>query len=390
MSLAARPVAHSGAAVITVITVSHFVNDTFTSLFGPLQPSIAARFDVTLSDTGTLVAIASFVGSMLQPLFGAVGDRIDRRYLAAMGPMLAGLGMCLLGLAPSFAALGLLIAVAGIGSAVFHPSGAAYIAANATLHNRGLYASIFSAGGTAGLALGPLISQALGLDNLIYLLPIGVVMGLISFMLTPSTKNLTAAKPSSLQDYLAIFQGPIRMLWAVSVLRSLSTVAYASLIPFVFAENGWAEHTGPALAVFSLASALGGIVGGQISDRIGRTTVLRSSVLGLIPLFVGLIYSNPEHWWYYPLGFLVGSIANATIPVAVVAAQEYAPGHTATTSALMMGFSWGTAGVLYKPISELAEMTTPEVAMLVTVGLLLPALWLSWRLPEPARAVLEK
>jgi MFS transporter, FSR family, fosmidomycin resistance protein len=381
------PLAASGVAVVTVMTVSHFVNDSFTSLLVPLQPAIVARFDVSLADTGTLVAILSFVGSMSQPLFGALGDRLDRRWLAALGPVLAALGMTMMGTAPSFAMLGLLVALAGIGSAVFHPSGAAYVAANSNVASRGLYASIFSAGGTAGLALGPITGTALGLGGLPYLLPIGVVMGIVSFLLTPSTTS--SGKKVAVADYLAIFQGPIRTLWAVNVLRSLSTVAYSSLLPFVFKASGHQAHIGPALAVFSLASAAGGIVGGRLSDRLGRVVVMRSSVLGLIPLFIALVYSNPDQLWYYPLGFLVGAIANATIPVAVVAAQEYAPGHTATTSALMMGFSWGTAGVLYKLVAELAEATSPTIAVLVTITLLLPALWLAWRLPEPERAKLN-
>jgi MFS transporter, FSR family, fosmidomycin resistance protein len=383
--------AAGGSTVVAVMTLSHFVNDNFTSLLTPLQPAIAQRFDVTLADTGTLVAILSFVGSVSQPLFGMLGDRVDRRLLAAFGPVLAALGMTLMGYAPSFAVLGLLVALGGIGSAVFHPSGAAFVAANSNLEKRGLYASIFSAGGTAGLALGPITATALGLQGIVWLMPLGLVMGVASYILTPSS-HIGSRRAIGWRDYLETFSGPIRTLWGISVLRSLSTVTYGSLIPFVFKGKESDFTIAATLAVFSLASAIGGIVGGQISDRVGRTAVLRSSVGVLIPLFTLLVFVTPSSIGIVPfmlLAFVVGGAANATIPVAVVAAQEYAPGKTATTSAIMMGFSWGTAGVMYKLVAEFAEITNPTIAMLSTVALLLPAWWLTLKLPEPPRAKLD-
>jgi MFS transporter, FSR family, fosmidomycin resistance protein len=387
----AKLAAAGGTTVIAVMTASHFINDNFTSLLTPLQPAITEKFGITLADTGTLVAILAFVGSVSQPLFGMLGDRVDRRLLAAAGPILAALGMTLMGYAGSFAVLGLLIALGGIGSAIFHPSGAAFVAANSNLEKRGLFASIFSAGGTAGLALGPLTATALGLQGIIWLMPLGLVMGIISYLFTPSS-NPGSRRAVGWRDYVDTFSGPIRTLWGISVLRSLSTVTYGSLIPFVFKGKESDLTIAVTLAVFSLASAIGGIVGGQISDRVGRTKVLRSSIGVLIPLFVVLVLVTPSSIGLVPfmiLAFIVGGAANATIPVAVVAAQEYAPGKTATTSALMMGFSWGTAGVLYKLIAEFAELTTPIVAMLFTVALLLPAWWLTLKLPEPERARLD-
>jgi MFS transporter, FSR family, fosmidomycin resistance protein len=379
--------AASGTTIVAVMTASHFINDNFTSLLTPLQPALAEKFNVTLGDTGTLVAILSFVGSVSQPFFGALGDRLDRKWLAAAGPVLAALGMTLLGYAPSFFAVALLIVLGGIGSAVFHPSGAAYVAQNSQIEKRGLYASIFSAGGTAGLALGPLTATALGLNGIVYLMPLGLLMGVVSFVVTPSSR--TASKPIVLSDFVELFRGPIRLLWAMGVLRSLSTVTYASLLPFVLQgkESDWVIAS--SLFMLSIASAIGGIVGGQMSDRLGRTTILRSSVLALIPLFALLVFVTPSSIGLVPfliLCFVVGGLANATIPVAVVAAQEFAPGKTATTSALMMGFSWGTAGVLYKLVAELAEATNPQTAMLVTIAMLIPAWLITLRLPEPPRA----
>src|SRR5919202_1259857 len=167
-------------------------------------------------------------------------------------------------------------------------------------------------------------------------------------------------------------------------MRSLSTVAYQGLLGFTLTARGAPEHIGPSLAVFSVCAALGGIVGGRLSDRLGRTAGPRSSILASIPLFIALVYSSPAQWWYYPLTALVGALVNANLPVMVVAAQEYAPDHVATASALTMGFTWGTAGVLFLAVGKLADLTSPAAAMVASVLVLLPAFWLTVRLPEPA------
>ena len=377
-------VAVGGTTILGLMTLSHFANDGWTSLLSPLLPQIQATYGVSIGQTGILVAILAFAGSMLQPLLGILGDHMDRRLLAAFGPVLTALGLTLIGYAPNFFMLGALIMLGGLGSAIFHPAGAAYIALGARSDQRGLFVSLFSAGGMAGMAFSPLVAARFELHTLPYLLPVGIGLGIITYALIPASRN-TAGSSRTVRDYVAIFQGPLRSLWAMSVLRSLSSVSYASLIGFILIERNAASHIGPSLAVYNLAAAIGGIIGGRLSDRIGRTIVLRSSIMIMIPLFIGLVCSSPSQWWYYPLTALVGALANGNVPVAIVTAQEYAPHNIATASALMMGFAWGTSGVLYIFISQIADWTSPLTAMIVAILLLLPAFFITTRLPEPPR-----
>ena len=125
---------------------------------------------------------------VLQPLLGIVGERIDRRYAAALGPLMTGLGLTMMGFMPWFGALILLIAIAGFGSGFFHPAGAAYVAQNSPPDRRGLWASIFSAGGTGGMALGPVFA-GVGLTHLPWFALIGAVIAAVTFMVTPSGKQ---------------------------------------------------------------------------------------------------------------------------------------------------------------------------------------------------------
>lgn len=384
-AVSASPViAVGGGIILLMATLSHAANDTWAAILSPLLPQIRDQYNVTIGQTGILVAILSFAGSMLQPFMGVLGDHVDRRWLAAFGPVLTGVGLTLIGYAPNFYLLGALILLGGLGSAIFHPAGAAYVAMSADPNRRGLFVSLFSAGGTIGMGLGPLVAKFLGLNALPWALPVGIVLGVITFMLLPSAAQ-TGNNQRRLSDYVNVFRGPIRWLWTMSVLRSLSSVSYMSLLGFILRERGLESHLSASLAVYNIASAFGGIIGGRISDRVGRTVVLRSSILITIPMFIALVLSSPANWWYYPLTALVGMLVMANIPVTIVTAQEYAPHNIATASALMMGFAWGTSGVVYPLIGSLADLTSPITAMIVAIVLLIPAFLITIRLPEPQR-----
>ncbi|AWN23515.1 MFS transporter [Deinococcus irradiatisoli] len=370
-----------GAAIATAVTLGHMINDAYGSMLTPLGPALHSKFGVSIAAITLLSSIFSLTSSVLQPLLGVIGERLGSRLMAAFGPVFTGLGLTLMGFMPWFGLLMLLVAVAGLGSGFFHPAGAAYVARSSPLDKRGLWASLFSAGGTAGMALGPVFASA-GLQNLHWFGLIGLVIGVITYLITPD--HQPTAKRLTLKAYLGIFRGPMVTLWGMAVLRSLASMGYNSMLPFIFLARGYGvREVAITLAVFAVASAAGGIVGGRVSDRIGRVPVLRSAILATLPLFALLIYSNPGQWWFYPLTFLVGAAVNASIPVGVVTAQEYAPGHVAVASSIMMGFSWGFAGLLVFLVGLLADATTPTIAALSAILLLLPSVYLAYKLPEP-------
>ncbi len=371
------------AAIAVAVTAGHFINDAYSAMLTPLTPALQAKYGVSIAAVTFLGSVYSLTSSVLQPVLGIIGERLDRRYAAALGPLMTGVGLTLMGFVPWFGALILLVAVAGLGSGFFHPAGAAYVAQHSPPDKRGLWASLFSAGGTAGMALGPVVA-GVGLTHLPWFALIGVVIAAITFAVTPS--GVQKAKRIPLRDYSGIFRGPLVWLWAMAVLRSLASMGYNAMLPFMLLARGYgAREVAVPLAVYSVASAIGGIVGGRLSDRLGRVTILRGAILTTIPFFALLILSSPANWWFYPLTFIVGAAVNASIPVGVVTAQEYAPGHVAVASSIMMGFSWGFAGLLVFLVGALADATSPTTAALAALSLLIPSAIIAARLPEPQK-----
>ncbi|MFC4637158.1 MFS transporter [Deinococcus hohokamensis] len=383
-SAVSASVSRHATAIALAVTAGHFINDAYGAMLTPLMPALQAKYGVSIAAVTFLSSVYSLTSSVLQPLLGILGERIDRRYAAALGPLLTGLGLTLMGFVPWFGALVLLVAVAGFGSGFFHPAGAAYVAQHSPQNKRGLWASLFSAGGTGGMALGPVFA-GVGLAHLPWFALIGALVAVLTFAVTPSGRQ--QGRRVSLREYAGIFRGPLVWLWAMAVLRSLASMGYNAMLPFMLIAKGFGRaEVGWTLAIYAVASALGGILGGRYSDRYGRTPVLRAAILSTIPFFAALILSSPANWWFYPLTFIVGAAVNASIPVGVVTAQEYAPDHVAVASSIMMGFSWGFAGLLVFLVGALADVTSPQTAALASLALLVPSAVIAYRLPEPQKA----
>ena len=63
-------------------------------------------------------------------------------------------------------------------------------------------------------------------------------------------------------------------------------------------------------------------------------------------------------------GALGGLVLLFTIPVNVVMAQELVPSQAGTVSALMMGFAWGMAGLIFIPLTGwVADHSSLHVAL---------------------------
>ena len=130
----------------------------FSSFLTPLLPRLQASFGVSYAAVSLLVAIYSFSSSLLQPVAGLIADRYDRRLLAALGPILVVFGCGFMGYYPNILVFGIVLGLAGLGSALFHASGAALVGQYASNERKGFWLSTFGAMGHLGLSLGPIVS----------------------------------------------------------------------------------------------------------------------------------------------------------------------------------------------------------------------------------------
>src|SRR5690554_5656316 len=97
------------------------------------------------------------------------------------------------------------------------------------------------------------------------------------------------------------------------------------------------------LFVMLLCGAAGNIVGGFISDKIGRKKVIIASLVGTtLFLFLFLQTSGALQWIFMALA---GTCLLASYSVTVVLTQELLHENAAMASGLILGFAMGVGGL---------------------------------------------
>jgi FSR family fosmidomycin resistance protein-like MFS transporter len=379
---------------MAALSAGHLFTDVNQGAVAALLPFLVAEHNLSLAAAGTLVLAATISSSVVQPLFGVFSDNRPLPALMPLGVLLAGVGMSIVGVAPSYPLILLCIVVSGIGVAAFHPEAARFANyVSGARRARGM--SFFSVGGNAGFALGPVLVTPLVLifdlpGTLFLALPAAAMASVLLYEIPrmlgfkPKTAEERGGEPTSAPEHWGLFA---RMVGVVAV-RSF---VYFGLVAFVASYYERVLGTSPAVGNAALAAMLfGGAAGtlimGPLADRFGRRTIVAASMLLLPPLIYGFTLAGPA------LGMvllaLVGAATVGTFGVTVVMGQEYLPGRIGLAAVITMGLSIGLGGVGAPLLGALADRAGLQAALLVMgalpLGGLLLALTLPRRIPDPS------
>ncbi|MCS6954040.1 MAG: MFS transporter [Bryobacterales bacterium] len=346
--------AETGLATLVLLSGAHFVIDLYSSALGALQPLLNEKLRLSLTQAGILGGVFVFSSSVLQPVYGWLSDRFPTRLFTVLAPAVAGLFLSALGLAPSYAWLLLLVLAGGAGIAAFHPQASA-LAAATSAHGRGRAMAVFVSAGTLGLSLGPAyftrMATELGLARSWWAALPGVLLSALLAVFLRGSHQVPCGRRRSFDGRpLAAVWRPLALLYALVFIRSIVQITYAQLLPlYLKLERGFSlAAANYALTLYLASGALGGFLGGHLADRFGARGVIQVSMIGSAPLLLLFFFADG----LLALAGLAlgGFVLLFTIPVNVVMAQELAPAQAGTVSALMMGFAWGTAGLIFVPL----------------------------------------
>ncbi|MEX2543009.1 MAG: MFS transporter [Trueperaceae bacterium] len=384
-----RSLVLSGSSLAALLVAAHAVNDSFSGMLAALLPTFQARFGASETVLAALVATLSFSASVTQPVFGALADRLGRRLVGALGVVASSALLSLMGVTDSLWLLFGLLLIGGLGSAAFHPSGTSMARAAATTSpgiKSGVAVGIFSAGGTAGMAFGPLLIGFFVINDILqftpWLMVPGLVLGVLLYVLVPVQERAARANRPKLFD-AALFAGPVGVLCLAGILRSIAWVTLLNGAPLWLVQERGLMASSPTifwtLAVFSFFGGLGGIVGGMLERRLGREALIAGSMLlALVPLYA-LFVLPPGSVAYFTVVALAGALVNGGLPLMVVSAQDLAPNAMGTASGMLMGLTWGTAGLIYILIGSLQEAIGVGPAMALAFSTLVPGAFLALR-----------
>ncbi|GIU75480.1 MAG: MFS transporter [Bryobacteraceae bacterium] len=376
----------SGALALLLLSLGHFLVDLYSGSLGVLQPLIIQRLGLTLAQAGLLGGLLVFSSSVTQPLYGYLSDRFRSPLFSALGPAVAGLFILSGALAPNYPAALALMLAGGAGVSAFHPQASSWAAAGMRSH-RARWMAVFISSGTLGIAAAPVFFKEFlarfGPSNLLWAAAPGVALSLVCLALIRPPLEVRPAGRSFDWPALRAVLRPLSILYWGVFFRSAVQVVFAQfLVLYLSRERGYSLHAAAyTLSTYLAAGALGGIAGGQLSAWLGPKRVIQHSFLWSAPLMA--IFFLTRSPWGVACLIAGGLVLLFTIPVNVTVAQRLAPTQAGTVSALLMGFAWGAAGMIFVPFTGwLADRTSLHTALASLLVFPVLGFWLSRKLPE--------
>lgn len=375
---------------LAALAAGHGAADLCQGSVPALIPFLIAQRHYSYGAAGALLLAVTIGSSIIQPLFGAVSDRLSLSWLMPVGVALSAVGIAGAGAAPTFGLTAAAVGIGGLGVAAFHPEGARY-ANYASGARRGAGMSFFSVGGNAGFALGPvLITPAVLVFGLSGTLVVAVLPALAAVALAVELPRLRdrvapAAAHGAGDDDGDDQWGAFGRLTGVISLRSGVYFGLQSFVPVWFVQHfATSEAVGNGALTAMLASgALGTLVGGRLVDRVGRRAVLLGSTAMQLPLLVAFVLA-PRGAVGAAMLAGIGFVTIMSFSVTVVMGQEYLPRRLGIASGITLGLAIGVGGVAAALLGALADSAGLETVMWTIALLPVPGLAIALTLPLTA------
>ncbi len=344
-SAASRPSSPSdrfNLAGVVAVSLGHFIHDVYSSFLAPLLPLLIEKLSLTLTQAGLLSTVMQ-LPALLNPLIGSMADRISVRWFIILAPALTAVPMSLIGVAPSYWLLLVLMLFTGVSVSIFHVP-APVVVARMSGKRKGMGMSFFMVGGEAARAAGPMaavsIVAMMGLEGFYPVMVGGFICSVLLFIATrdlPVTR--TGVAPVPLLKTWRMLRPVLMPITGILVARGFMHGCMAAFLPtFIVMNTGNIWLAGAGLTIFETAGVIGVMVAGTLSDRFGRRRMLMLALLSA-PAFM-LAFVVAGGWAAYVLLALTGFSLLSTTPVMLALVQENAGESPSAANGLFMMISF--------------------------------------------------
>ena len=352
-------------SVLWATSFCHLLNDLLQALLPAVYPILQGGFDLSFAQVGFLTFVYQVTASLLQPLVGYYTDRKPTSYSLPVGMAASMAGLLILAYAPTYALLLVGSIFLGLGSSIFHPE-SSRIARLASGGSHGLAQSLFQVGGNFGSALAPLAAAFVvlphgqkGLAWFAFAALAGIIIlsGLGHWYRTNGhSKRKDGSEPVR---HPSLSRGEISKTMAVLIALLFSKYVYMAsftsyYIFYLMDKFGMSTKDAQVLQfVFLAALAAGTIAGGPIGDRLGRKSVIWTSILGILPFT--LVFPHVGLTATVFLSIVIGFLLASAFPAIVVYGQELMPGRVGMVSGILFGFAFGIGGIGAAVLGSVAD-----------------------------------
>jgi len=392
------PLAQKRLLPIPYLTaLAHFAIEFSFNALPILYPLLIVSMGLSYQQVGAIALVVTLGATITQPVFGYLSDRLGRRAFMVFSVAWVGILLGLTGFIQSYWLVLLVVGLGALGSAAFHPAGIA-VATGSDPEHRGAAASIFSVSGSLGTIFSPLLFglgiARFGARMSIILIPITLLVTIFLYSQYRSIDEANRSTPAATKP-VETQSDNNKSLWLlvlVIIIVAARSWVHGSIITYLpewLLNSGLTtEITGIYISILMVMIGLGSLVGGILSDRLGRAPVAAVSFLFIGPAF--WLFLNQADVFQPILIGLVGFALGISFPITIVMAQEAWPQGAGLASALVMGIGWLPYGIGSWTIGRIADLTTltnalntliyiPLISLVATAIIGLPAIRLESR-----------
>ncbi len=331
--------------VLTIVG-GHFTHDTYTAFVAPLLPLIMEKLSLSLTLAGSL-AVFIQIPALLNPFIGYLADKVSLRYFVILAPAVTATLISMLGIAPNYTTLVLLLLTTGVSVACFHAPAPAMVG-RISGKQVGKGMSLFMAGGELGRTVGPLLAvwavSTWTLDGFYRVVVFGWAATIVLYWRL-RTIPARSEQPSNLRAVFPTARRLFLPLLGIRLPREFLMTALAVYLPtFMSQRRASLWIAGAALSVLEAAGVAGALAGGTLSDKVGRKTILLFSSISASILM--LIFVNSAGWLLVPILLALGFTSLSTGPVMLAIVQEQMPNNRAMANGIFIAISF-----LVRPIA---------------------------------------
>ncbi len=330
------------AGRVLALSVCHFIHDVYSSFLAPLLPLLIAKHALSLTQAGLLSTVMQ-VPALLNPVIGTLADRMSTRWFIILAPALTAVPMSLIGLAPSYTVLLILMFLAGISVALFHvPAPVMVSRLSGRRVGRGM--GFFMTGGELARSLGPLAAvgavSVLGFEGFYPVMGVGLLASLWLYgRFADVPLKVAGPKRASIRQVWRETRHVLLPLSGILTARGCMHAAMTAFLPtFILQETGNLWLAGAGLTIFEAAGVGGVLAAGSLSDVFGRRRVLLVSLVGApLSLLLFTWLSGPAR---VVMLMFTGFTLLSTSPVMLAIVQEGAVKSPAAANGLYMMISF--------------------------------------------------
>jgi len=257
-----------------------------------------------------------------------------------LAPAVTATLMSLVGWAPGYTGLAVLLTIVGLSSAAFHAVGSA-TAGHLSARHLGKGLSVWMVGGELGSALGPILAAGaltvLSLKGLSWLMVLGWVASFVLYLKlrnAPLHPVVSADRPG-LRPSLGKMRRVLLLMAGLVMLRAMAVSAPSVFAPIFLKQEGSSSLVaGAGVALFQAAGMAGTLGAGWISDHVGRRVVLLfGALVGPASL---LLFTALDGWARFPFLAMAGAATVSMHPVCMALVQETFPESRGLANALYL------------------------------------------------------